>query len=482
MLVRRGFRAFHPDDQVVEKVAVMPNYAPRKCFRASIIGNGLGGYIKWGLAVLGLTISVAQAKAEYLVNVGDVLEVAAAGVPELRSRAAVQTDGNIALPLVGVLQVAGLSLPQIRTKIGAALANKVFRQRSPEGRESVIVIDADEITATVADYRPIYINGDVSKPGQYPYLPAITARQLIAVASGYDIMHVRMNNPYLDLADLRAEYGSLWTELAKEQARLWRIKTELGEAPQIVPNAAKDSPIARSAISEIFNAETEYLKVKQSDYQQEKDFIQRGVRQGDDEVRVLSEQQKREEEGFQSDQDELQKAQDMFARGTLTSPRVTDARRAVLLSSTRKLQTSAQLLQVKKQQDDLVRRLTKLDDQRRLDLLRELQDTSLRLNQVRERLQAVGEKIQYTAMVRSQLVRGAGSKPDITIFRKGENGPEQIAASEDTELQPGDTVEVSLRYQDLPDVPFRKLSGLSPSSATGRTAVTEADAASAGTR
>ena len=151
----------------------MPNYAPRKCFRASIIGNGLGGYIKWGLAVLGLTISVAQAKAEYLVNVGDVLEVAAAGVPELRSRAAVQTDGNIALPLVGVLQVAGLSLPQIRTKIGAALANKVFRQRSPEGRESVIVIDADEITATVADYRPIYINGDVSKPGQYPYLPAI---------------------------------------------------------------------------------------------------------------------------------------------------------------------------------------------------------------------------------------------------------------------------------------------------------------------
>ncbi|TJW92256.1 exopolysaccharide biosynthesis protein, partial [Neisseria gonorrhoeae] len=139
----------------------------------------------------------------------------------------------------------------------------------------------------------------------------------------------------------------------------------------------------------------------------------------DDEVRVLSEQQKREEEGFQSDQDELQKAQDMFARGTLTSPRVTDARRAVLLSSTRKLQTSAQLLQVKKQQDDLVRRLTKLDDQRRLDLLRELQDTSLRLNQVRERLQAVGEKIQYTAMVRSQLVRGAGSKPDITIFRKG---------------------------------------------------------------
>ena len=322
----------------------------------------------------------------------------------------------------------------------------------------------------------------MSKPGEYPYRPAITARQLVAVAGGYDIMRIRMNNPYLESADLRSEYGSLWTELAKEQARMWRIKTELGEAAQINPGVLTDVPIARSAISEIVNAETEYLKTKQSDYQQEKTFLQRGVRQGDDEVRVLSEQQKKEEEGFQSDLEELQKASDLFAKGSLTSPRVTDARRAVLLSSTRKLQTSAQLLQVKKQQDEFARKLAKLDDQRRLDLLRELQDTSVRLNQIREKLQSVGEKLQYTAMVRSQLVRGAGSKPDIAIIRKGEKGPERIIASEDTELQPGDAVEVTLRYQDVPDAPSRKVSSSSAPSATGRTDVTAADSPRVGSR
>ena len=233
------------------------------------------------------------------------------------------------------------------------------------------MIDADEVTAIVAEYRPIYANGDVSKPGDYPYRPATTARQLIAVAGGYDNMRIRMNNPYLESADLRSEYGSLWTELAKEQARMWRIKNELGEGSQINPGALTDVPIARSAISEIVHAETEYLKTKQSDYQQEKAFLQRGVRQGDDEVRVLSDQQKKDEEGLQSDLEDLQKTTDLFGKGSLISPRVTDARRAVvLLSSTRKLQTSAQLLQVKKQQDEFVRKLTKLDDQRRLDLLR----------------------------------------------------------------------------------------------------------------
>jgi polysaccharide export outer membrane protein len=251
---------------------------------------------------------------------------------------------------------------------------------------------------------------------------------------------------------------------------MWRIKNELGEGTRLNPKILTDVPIARSAISEIVNAETEYLKTKQSDFQQEKAFLQRGVRQGDDQVRVLSEQQKKEEEGFQADLEELQKASDLFAKGSLTSPRVTDARRAVLLSSTRKLQTFAQLLQVKKQQDEFVRKLAKLDDQQRLDLLRELQDTSLRLNQIREKLQSVGEKLQYTTMVRSQLARGAGSKPDIAIIRKGEKGPERIIASEDSELQPGDAVEVSLRYQDGPDAPLRRQSSSStPPLVMGRT-------------
>ncbi|WP_249130345.1 polysaccharide biosynthesis/export family protein [Bradyrhizobium sp. AUGA SZCCT0283] len=466
----------------VQRAATMPNSRLRNCFHFEIFGSNLGRSIKWILAAVGLTISVTQAKAEYRVSIGDVLEVAVAGVPELRNRVAVQMDGNISLPFGGTLPVAGLHVPQIRAKIGAALASKVFRRRTPDGREVVIVIDADEVTTIVAEYRPVYVNGDVSKPGEYPYRPATTARQLVAVAGGYDVMRIKMNNPYLESADLRAEYGSLWTEFAKEQAHLWRIKTELGEAPQISPSAVTDVPIARSAISEILNAEKEYLKTKQNDYQLEKAYLQRGVRQGDDEVRVLSEQQKKEEEGFQSDLEELQKATDLFAKGNATSPRVTDARRAVLLSSTRKLQTSAQLLQVKKQQDEFSRKLTKLDDQRRLDLLRELQGTSLRLNQIREKLQSVGEKIQYTAMVRSQLVRGAGSNPDIAIIRKGEKGPERIVASEDTELQPGDAVEVTLRYQDVPDVPSRKVGSSSAPSATGRTDVTAADSPRVGSR
>ncbi len=293
----------------------MPNSKLRNCFDIDVFGSNLGRCIKCGLVAVGLIISVTQAKAEYQVNVGDVLEVAVAGVPELRHRAPVQIDGNISLPLIGVVPVAGLPLSQIRTQIRGALASKVFRQRTPDGREIVVVIDADEVTTIVAEYRPIYVNGDVSKPGEYPYRPATTARQVIAVAGGYDIMHIRMNNPYLESADLRSEYGSLWTQFAKEQARMWRIKNELGEGTPISPHGLRDVPIAPSAISEIVNAETEYLKTKQSDYQREKAFLQRGVRNGDDEVGVLSCSRRKKKRDFSQTSKNCRKQ-------TISSPRV----------------------------------------------------------------------------------------------------------------------------------------------------------------
>jgi polysaccharide export outer membrane protein len=137
---------------------------------------------------------------------------------------------------------------------------------------------------------------------------------------------------------------------------------------------------------------------------------------------------------------------------------------------------------VKKQQDELTRKLEKLDDQRRLDLLRELQDTSVKLNEIREKLQSVGEKLQYTAMVRSQLAQGASNKAEIAIIRKGEKGQERIIASEDAELQPGDIVEVSLRYEDGPDAPLRRLGRLNIPLGIGRADATGDDSLRVGSR
>ena len=113
----------------VQKVAAMPTSTLRDFLEISFFGSNLGRCIKWALVAVCLTFSITQAKAEYRVNIGDVLEVAVAGVPDLRQRAAVQVDGNISLPLVGALPVAGLPLSQIRAKSGLRSPARC----SPEG-------------------------------------------------------------------------------------------------------------------------------------------------------------------------------------------------------------------------------------------------------------------------------------------------------------------------------------------------------------
>jgi len=86
-------------------------------------------------------------------------------------------------------------------------------------------------------------------------------------------------------------------------------------------------------------------------------------------------------------------------------------------------------------------RSSDLDGQRKSDMLRELQDTHVALSRIRSKLQSTGRKAQYTALAKSQLVRGFRSKPTITIVRNGAKGNETLIANEDFELQPGDVVE-----------------------------------------
>jgi polysaccharide export outer membrane protein len=244
---------------------------------------------------------------------------------------------------------------------------------------------------------------------------------------------------------LRGEYEALWTEYAREQAHVWRLKQELGQESGLDRASLLDVPVARSTALDIVNGEAEQLKARLADQQAEKKFLQRAIVQADEQIHILSEQQKTEEQANQADTEELERAKALFNRGNLTSLRVSDARRAMLLSSTRKLQTTAQLMQTKRQRDDFLRQIERLDGQRKSDTLRELQEAIVALSKIRFKLQSTGEKLQYTALAKSQLTRGFGNKPSITILRNGSKGIDHLLANEESELQPGDVVEVALR-------------------------------------
>src|SRR5262249_59925399 len=81
-----------------------------------------------------LVLVPTPGRAEYKLQSGDTLEISITGVPDLRQRAPIGVDGDIALPLVGQVQVGRLSLVEATARITQELSNKIYRHASPDGR------------------------------------------------------------------------------------------------------------------------------------------------------------------------------------------------------------------------------------------------------------------------------------------------------------------------------------------------------------
>ena len=121
---------------------------------------------------------------------GDLIEVNVYNVPELTTKARVSNSGDLYLPLIDYVHVAGLSQEE---------AQSVIEKRLEEGgfvRGPHVTIFVDE-----ANSQGVTILGEVSKPGIYPDPPDRKLYELISEAGGFTtnaarkIAVIRRNQP-----------------------------------------------------------------------------------------------------------------------------------------------------------------------------------------------------------------------------------------------------------------------------------------------
>jgi polysaccharide export outer membrane protein len=401
---------------------------------------------RW-LAVALLGSFSSPAFAEYRLDVGDVLEFSVAGMPNVQRQMRVDGDGIISVPLAGDTQVLSKTLAEVSRQIKAAVSSKTFTIRTQDGREALSIINGEEISISIVEYRPVYVAGDVSRPGAQTYRPGLTVRQVISLAGGYDIMRFRMEDPLLSSADIRTEYNSLLLRIARQQARLALLRQELGEELPPGDSGANESPIAKSVLTRVISLEQQSFDAARTDYEHDSRSYRQMITNMEARLAVLSKQFELEQEGARIDAAEYSRTDELWHKGTVPITRVVEARRLSLLSATQALQLGVQIESTKKERDDLLRVTHKVDIKRRLDLIVAYQEAYIDLIGARNRLRDVGEKLLYSSAVRSSLTRGKGGEPEIAVFRKVNAGQERLAATLDSELQPGDVVDVTLRIE-----------------------------------
>jgi polysaccharide export outer membrane protein len=398
-----------------------------------------------GVAFGVLVHSSGVQAGEYKIQIGDRLEINVAGLP-LQRTMVVDTEGMVSVPLLGELAVKGRSLREVVALVKQQLPTKVYTLRTTDGREAPTVISADEISLTIAEYRPVYLTGQIARPGEQVYRAQMTVRQAVALAGGYGLPNFRSENSALLAQDIEQKYRETWLDFVRLNTRVQRLNSDLALPAREPTSKLPSSPLSRQAQTQISDLELERLNAEAARYHQERLDIEKLMVNAESRINIYSQQLTKEEEGAELDNSEAERYAELARKGTVPLVRAAESRRLSLLSATRALQVNAQAENQKRERANFERELRALDAARRLKLLGDLQESRIELAKSELTLGSLVEKMSYFSS--APLISSGSARLRIGLLRKGPESVQQIDATEDTSLEPGDVIDVQVNFPE----------------------------------
>lgn len=111
--------------------------------------------------------------SRYRLASGDVLSIYVLGEDDLKREKVRLTDaGTIQYPVLGEIHVKGLTTGELEQKITFGLRKADYLKKP-------------KVTVSIDEYRPFFINGEVGRPGGYPYVPGLTVLKAVSLAGGF---------------------------------------------------------------------------------------------------------------------------------------------------------------------------------------------------------------------------------------------------------------------------------------------------------
>jgi polysaccharide export outer membrane protein len=93
------------------------------------------------------------------------------GQEGLTSTYFVDAGGNVTMPLIGSVRARGLTTGELSGAIAGRLRQGYIRE--------------PHVAVEIEAHRPFFILGEVTTPGQYPYVANMTVETAVAIAGGF---------------------------------------------------------------------------------------------------------------------------------------------------------------------------------------------------------------------------------------------------------------------------------------------------------
>jgi protein involved in polysaccharide export with SLBB domain len=115
--------------------------------------------------------SASPYEQTYTLDSGDKLRIVVFGQEGISNSYLVDAGGNVNLPLIGAVPARGYGTQQL---------SKAITERLKQG-----YVREPHVSVEVEAYRPFFILGEVTTPGQYPYVANMTVETAVAIAGGF---------------------------------------------------------------------------------------------------------------------------------------------------------------------------------------------------------------------------------------------------------------------------------------------------------
>jgi polysaccharide biosynthesis/export protein len=378
--------------------------------------------------------------ADYHLAPGDRLTIVVYDQPQLSGQFIVDGGGGLLLPLAGAVSLSGLTLAQ---------AQQLIQDRFADG-----VLVQPAVSVRISEYRPIFVTGNVRKPGSYRFMIGQSVKAAIAAAGGEgEPFEQNFNGAVSDyigaeqrVRQLEADHSTLLMRKARLEAQ--RDGDDNFIMPMLVGLNRRnvDFELAYSTESDTFSRLAEMFRSQVQALQNQRPRVQA-------EIDAVANQIVKQKEHLGIVNSHLTDLEALFSKGLLRKDVLLNEQIQKTLVEGQLSNLQAQVARLRQTMGELDVKLGDVKSSYLRQTLNELQDTSQRLREVEN---SIGPAYRLLN-VKAQGAAGDVDEPEysIRISRVRDGSMITVDGTDETMLSPGDVVEVKLK---------RRISEGSPSS------------------
>ena len=295
----------------------------------------------------------------------------------------------------------------------------------------------------LAEFRPVFVSGDVRSPGQYPYAPNLTVLKAVSLAGGLR----RSADPGLrierDFINARGDHDVLVARRNSLIAKRARLIAEANGQDEInFPKELRENVAGEKLIAD----ETEFKAAREKRLRVQLSAIEDLKKLLQNEIASLEKKIVSQNRQMELSREELKSIGGLVDRGLVVNARVLSIERSIAELEGKVLDMETAALRAKQDISKATQDATTLQNDRDAEIAQERQQAEADIDELNLKI-AMNKDLMVEAMsLDPQAALSASDSATISfsIVREAEQKIAETPADENTPVQPGDVVKVGV--------------------------------------